>query len=45
MQLVWVVNMFASSNRLNTVLDTAMDEGNPYQAMAGMPPSSGSPRR
>jgi uncharacterized peroxidase-related enzyme len=33
-QLVWVVNMFASSNRLNTVLDTALDEGNPYQNMA-----------
>jgi uncharacterized peroxidase-related enzyme len=33
-QLVWVVNMFASSNRLNTVLDTALDEGNPYQNTA-----------
>jgi uncharacterized peroxidase-related enzyme len=33
-QVVWVVNMFASSNRLNTVLDTAMDEDNPYQSIA-----------
>jgi uncharacterized peroxidase-related enzyme len=33
-QLVWVVNMFASSNRLNTVLDTAMDENNTYQSKA-----------
>ncbi|MGH2985893.1 MAG: peroxidase-related enzyme [Solirubrobacterales bacterium] len=45
-QLVWVVNMFASSNRVNTVLDTASDDGNPYQAMAEAlqrePPSEGS---
>lgn len=32
-QLVWVVNMFASSNRLNTVLDTDFDD-DPYQALA-----------
>jgi uncharacterized peroxidase-related enzyme len=33
-QLVWLVNMFASSNRLNTVLGTDLDEGNAYQRRA-----------
>jgi uncharacterized peroxidase-related enzyme len=33
-QLVWLVNMFASSNRLNTVLGTDLDSENPYQTLA-----------
>jgi uncharacterized peroxidase-related enzyme len=33
-QLVWLVNMFASSNRLNTVLGTDFDAGNRYQPVA-----------
>jgi uncharacterized peroxidase-related enzyme len=33
-QLVWLVNMFASSNRLNTVLGTDADAANDYQALA-----------
>jgi uncharacterized peroxidase-related enzyme len=33
-QLVWVVNMFASSNRFNTVLATDLDARNEYQLMA-----------
>lgn len=34
-QLVWLVNMFASSNRLNTVLATEADAANDYQRLAG----------
>ena len=33
-QLVWLVNMFASANRLNTVLGTDADAENDYQALA-----------
>lgn len=33
-QLVWLVNMFASSNRLNLVLGTEHDAANPFQALA-----------
>jgi uncharacterized peroxidase-related enzyme len=33
-QLVWLVNMFASSNRFNTVLATDLDAQNEYQAIA-----------
>jgi uncharacterized peroxidase-related enzyme len=33
-QLVWLVNMFASSNRLNVVLGTDLDEENAYQLLA-----------
>ena len=33
-QLVWLVNMFAASNRLNTVLGTDADTANDYQGLA-----------
>jgi uncharacterized peroxidase-related enzyme len=33
-QLVWLVNMFAASNRLNTVLGTDADAANNYQGVA-----------
>jgi uncharacterized peroxidase-related enzyme len=33
-QLVWLVNMFAASNRLNTVLGTDADTANDYQGVA-----------
>jgi uncharacterized peroxidase-related enzyme len=33
-QLVWLVNMFASSNRFNTVLGTDLDSENAYQSLA-----------
>jgi uncharacterized peroxidase-related enzyme len=33
-QLVWLVNMFAASNRFNTVLATDFDAQNEYQATA-----------
>jgi uncharacterized peroxidase-related enzyme len=40
-QLVWLVNMFASSNRLNTVLATDLDTQNEYQRMASQLLASG----
>jgi uncharacterized peroxidase-related enzyme len=40
-QLVWLVNMFASSNRLNTVLGTDLDTQNEYQHMASQLLASG----